>query len=146
MQMIRPGAVPAALAACGILVTVAACRGGGGPPGPAIDVTLSVSPTPATVGVARVLVVVHGSTGAPVNDAEVLVEGDMTHSGMPPSSERAEPAGQGRYVVAAFPLVMAGEWVLTARATVPNGEVGVGRLLLTVVGPPTRRDGGGLIS
>lgn len=144
MQLTRFTAVLAALAVCGVTVAVAACRAGGGPPDPAIDVVVSVSPTPATVGVVRVLVAVHDSAGLPMQDAEVLVQGDMTHPGMPPSLERAEPAGRGRYIVAAFPLAMAGEWLLTARVTAPTGEVGVGRLPITVVGPPSRPEGRGL--
>jgi hypothetical protein len=60
--------------------------------------------------------------GVPLSGAHVAVEGNMTHAGMQPVFVTATEAAPGDYL-ARLEWTMSGEWFLTARATLPGGEV-----------------------
>jgi hypothetical protein len=60
-------------------------------------------------------------SGKPVAGARIEIEGNMSHAGMTPVFAQASETGDGRYH-ATMNLSMAGDWVVTARATLPNGR------------------------
>jgi hypothetical protein len=98
------------------------CRGEmeTGDSGLVLDV--AISPTPPAVGPARLIISLEDSAGAPVDGAEILVEGNMSHAGMVPVVDTAQAEGPGRYGISDFRFTMAGDWVLTLHATLPDGR------------------------
>lgn len=60
-------------------------------------------------------------TGAPIEGAAVAIRGDMNHAGMVPVEAMATEAGEGLYR-ADFEWTMAGEWIITVFATLPDGR------------------------
>jgi hypothetical protein len=87
-----------------------------------VTVQVDVIPHPATVGLAQVAIQLANAAGGPVAGAIVNVEGDMTHPGMAPVFATARETGGGRYQ-AGLELTMAGDWVLTVRAKLPDGRM-----------------------
>lgn len=81
-------------------------------------VELAGDPAVATVPV--VVYVLDGGNG--VSGATVEVTGDMTHAGMMPVQATAAEAGEGMYRADDFAFTMAGDWVLTADVTTPDGR------------------------
>lgn len=120
---------------------LAGCRGEGAVgdtfPG---SVEVSVAPTPPVVGPALVIVRVRGHEGDPVIDADVRLEGTMTHAGMVPVHADAVESGAGNYRVDAFEFTMGGDWILRAHIETPDGPSGVHETNLRVVSGP-RGDG-----
>jgi len=83
---------------------------------------VAISPTPPAVGPARLIITLADTSGAPVDGAEIVVEGNMSHAGMVPVVDTAQAEGPGRYGISDFRFTMAGDWVLTLRATLPDGR------------------------
>ncbi|MBB5234312.1 FixH family protein [Deinococcus budaensis] len=81
------------------------------------EVRLTTQPDPARVGSARMEL-----TLPDVPAAAISLEGNMAHAGMAPVRAQATPTGNGRYVVDAFPLNMAGSWVVTVTARTDDGR------------------------
>lgn len=105
------------------------CRQSSGETGSVIDgaadvtLQLTVEPAPPSVGLARLDVVLLDSAGAPLDGATpVIVRGDMAHAGMRPVLATAIAQGDGRYR-ADFEWTMAGDWIVTVEATLPDGRV-----------------------
>jgi len=86
----------------------------------AID--LLVSPTPATVGEARLLVTVADSSGAPVEADLVRVQATLDDSTA--VSREAAREDPGRYGVDEFPFPRPGDWWLIVRVEGPGGITG----------------------
>lgn len=86
----------------------------------ATSIVIELPDDPA-VGPADVLVRL-AAGGEPVRGAEVEVTGDMTHAGMVPVIATAEEAEPGVYRTDDFAFDMAGDWVLTVEATLPDGR------------------------
>ncbi|MCJ7630290.1 MAG: FixH family protein [Longimicrobiales bacterium] len=99
-----------------------ACRGEMETGDAGLVLELAISPTPPAVGQARLIISLEDSAGAPVDGAEILVEGNMSHAGMAPVVDTAQAEGPGRYGIADFRFKMAGDWVLPLRATLPDGR------------------------
>ncbi len=104
--------VPLALAGC--------TQGGTGNAG-STQVTLTTTPAQPAVGPAQVTVTLKDASGNPIDNAQVAVEGDMTHAGMVPVQANAVGEGSGQYVIKDFSFTMGGDWVLTVSATLPDG-------------------------
>jgi hypothetical protein len=109
------------LAALAASLALGACRGQAAAAAD-VQVSLSLSPTPPAVGATTVSVGLAQANGSPIDGAVVEVEGDMTHAGMAPVSAQAVPTGDGRYATRDFQFTMSGDWVLTVRATLPDGR------------------------
>lgn len=107
-----------------VLLGSFACRGA--PPSetgdPDLSVAVGISPTPPVVGPARILLTLTDSQGRGVPGASIRVEGNMNHAGMVPVVDTAVEEGEGRYAVPAFRFSMAGDWILTVRASLPDGR------------------------
>ena len=88
--------------------------------GAGAEVTLDVAQT--SVGPAQVDVTLRDAGGRAIDGADVQLRGDMTHAGMRPVLTTMESVGDGLYRASDFEFTMAGDWVLTVEATLPNGE------------------------
>ena len=120
--MIARLAVPASGMMLLAMFSLVGCRGDvdAGDPGLVMDVAFS--PTPPAVGPARLIITLRDTSGAPVEGALVVVEGNMSHAGMTPVLDTAEAEGPGAYGVPDFTFTMAGDWFLTVEATLPDGS------------------------
>lgn len=98
------------------------CRGGPDFGDPSLNLELGISPTPPGVGPARLILTLSDTAGQPISGASIRVEGNMSHAGMVPVIDTAEAVGPGSYAVPAFDFGMAGDWVLTIRATLPDSR------------------------
>jgi hypothetical protein len=99
------------------------CRGDAedtGDPGLVLDVAFS--PTPPAVGPARLIITLEDTAGSPVEGAEIVVEGNMSHAGMTPVLDTARAEEPGIYGIPDFEFTMAGDWVLELQATLPDGR------------------------
>jgi hypothetical protein len=83
-------------------------------------VKCDVTPSPPTVGPATLTLTLTGAGQIPITGATVKVEGDMSHPGMAPVFGEASEVGPGIYT-APFRFSMAGDWVITIDATLPDG-------------------------
>jgi len=88
---------------------------------PDISVELTVSPDPATVGPATVVVTLHDADEQAMGGAEMELEGTMTHAGMTPVFADAVETATGQYK-AELEFTMGGDWVIIVRATLPDGR------------------------
>ena len=98
---------------CAVLVGCAQTQAADG------QITLNVAPK--VVGPAQVDVTVVDAQGRPISGATVQLRGDMTHAGMQPVITTLEDLGNGQYHAANFQFTMAGDWVLTVQAELPDG-------------------------
>lgn len=71
------------------------------------------------MGQGEVLLRLSDAAGAPINDARLSLRGDMTHAGMIPLLAEAGTGQDGLYRVP-VEWSMAGEWVLTVEAVLPD--------------------------
>ncbi|MBW3535578.1 MAG: FixH family protein [Gemmatimonadetes bacterium] len=126
---------PALLRAAAPLLawTLAAC----GAEPPPFDVEVRVSPTPATVGPARVLVEVRGHDGEAVRDARVEVR-PVGPEGEAGAGVPAEAGAEGVYVADPVSFPRAGAWTLRVSVTGPAGVRMERDAPIHVVGPPSR--------
>jgi hypothetical protein len=119
MRMAPTKAVFMALA---LPVLLFACRGAPDTGDPSLVLEVAISPTPPAVGPARLIINLRDTAGAPLEGAEVRVEGNMSHAGMVPVLATAQEEAPGIYAVSDFRFTMAGDWILTTRATLPDGR------------------------
>lgn len=61
------------------------------------------------------------AAGQPVNDATLDIKSDMTHAGMVPVLATTTGGADGVYTVP-FAWTMTGDWIVTVRATLPDGR------------------------
>lgn len=135
----RTSLTPFLLVLVALSVALVGCRppeAGGGARAADADVRVRVEAPPDPVvgpDTVRVLVL---ADDAPARDATVEVTGDMTHAGMIPVVADALPDdAPGTYATRDFAYDMAGDWVLTAEVTLPDGRRGFGETTVTVARP-----------
>lgn len=104
-----------------------ACRGDGPEGDPSLILDVSISPTPPAVGSARLIISLQDTAGTPLSDAEIIVEGNMSHAGMVPVLDTARMLAPGQYSIPDFQFTMAGDWILTLTATLPDGRTTTAR-------------------
>ena len=105
-----------------LVFSVFGCRGEAPGADPGLSLVLAISPTPPGVGPARLLITLRDSSGGLIEGARIEVEGNMSHAGMVPVLDTAQAQEPGRYAVPDFRFTMAGDWILTVRATLPDGR------------------------
>ncbi len=131
-----PRAILAPMTSLLAVALLAGCRGEAPPGDPSLVMELGISPTPPGVGPARLIITLEDTAGAPISGADIVVEGNMSHAGMAPVLDTARMESPGRYLVEDFRFTMAGDWVLTLEATLPDGRVTVLREETNVMSPP----------
>ena len=119
LLLLRALAISAAVAT---LFFGSGCRGDVGMGESPYVLDLGISPTPPAVGPARLIISLTDSAGAPVDGAEIVVEGNMSHAGMVPVIDTAQAEDSGRYGISDFTFTMAGDWVLILEASLPDGR------------------------
>ena len=117
----RATAFSMALCAC-LAACLSGCRGEANAGDPELVMELAISPTPPGVGPARLIITLRDTSGAPMDGARILVEGNMSHAGMVPVLDTASADEGGRYYVPEFDFTMAGDWVLILEASLPDGR------------------------
>jgi hypothetical protein len=100
-----------------------------------LELTWTLEPTPAVVGPARLTLSFIDANGDPAEVQSVNVRGDMTHAGMVPVLAQAEGLAQGRFTIA-WEWPMAGEWIFTVEAVLPDGRHAVHEIELSVEAAP----------
>ncbi len=88
------------------------------------DVTLEVelaSQDALQMGQAADIEILLEQHGQPVEGAAIEIEGNMTHAGMEPVHVEAQESAPGQYH-ATLDWTMGGGWVVTVRATLPDGQ------------------------
>jgi hypothetical protein len=89
--------------------------------GIAVDITHEISPQPPRVGPVTITFrITHGSHG-PITGVRIAIEANMSHAGMTPVFAEASEIGDGNYR-ATMNLSMAGDWVVVAHGTLPDGQ------------------------
>ena len=88
---------------------------------PAIVIDHQIAPWPAHVGPALVTLRLTDGNGHPVRGASVMLEGDMSHPGMPPEFDATSEIDAGRYQ-GRLTFTMAGDWVILMHVTLPGGQ------------------------
>ena len=75
-----------------------------------------------TVGKTTLVVTLTDANGQPLSAQKVEVRGDMTHAGMQPVLAESSNGENGMYEI---PLewTMSGDWIVTVKATMPDGAV-----------------------
>jgi hypothetical protein len=120
-----------------LLLLIPGCREEAPPGDSSLLLEVGISPTPPGVGPTRLIISLRDTLGDPVEGADIRVEGNMSHAGMAPVLGTAESQGQGTYVVPDFRFTMAGNWVLTVTATLPDGREARIQKGTDVVGAPS---------
>lgn len=105
-----------------LLLASGGCRGRAPSGDDGLMLEVAISPTPPAVGTAHLSITLRDTTGANLENARIVVRGDMTHAGMTPVVDTAIAEGTGRYAVPDFRFTMAGDWILTLTATLPDGR------------------------
>ena len=138
MNLACPSTAGCSLLALLALLPLGGCREAAPSGDPGLLLELAISPTPPGVGPARLILSLRDTLGNPVEDAEVRVEGNMNHAGMVPVTGTALRRGPGLYVLPDFRFTMAGTWILTVTARLPDGREARTQRDTNVVGPPQR--------
>ena len=100
---------------------------------PDVNMSLAVEPKVPAVGPATLLITLTDADGNPINGAALEIRGDMSHAGMEPVLASAEAGQTGIYEVP-FEWTMAGDWIVTVTATLPDGRTATREFDLTVSG------------
>ena len=86
-----------------------------------LNLDMTIEPAQAAVGPSRLIFSLTDAQGQLIDDAQLKVEGNMTHAGMVPVFAQAEPGQAGRYTVP-FEWTMSGDWVVTVEVTLADGQ------------------------
>jgi hypothetical protein len=106
--------------ACAVVLLVAACHKAG-EPAPTFTIEHQITPQPARVGPAVILLKVTEPSGKALTGAHISLEGNMSHPGMAPVFAKAEESEPGRYQ-AHFEFSMSGDWIVLVHLTLSNGQ------------------------
>ena len=101
---------------CLLCLLVAGCRN---PLSANVTVAFEVT-QPPRVGPATITLRVTDESGQPLSGAHINLEGNMSHAGMVPVFADAVEFEPGRYR-SNIELTMAGDWVISAHLTLPDG-------------------------
>lgn len=86
-----------------------------------INLEMSLEPDQPTVGPATLIFTLTDVEGQPINEANLEIEGNMTHAGMVPVLAQTAAGEAGRYAVP-FEWTMGGDWIVTVQVTLPDGR------------------------
>ena len=89
---------------------------------PGIELNWSIEPDPPTVGRATIHITLVDSTGQLMENADVQLEGNMSHPGMKPILARATETTSGHYS-STIEFTMGGDWFFLVKSTLPDDRV-----------------------
>jgi len=116
------GAHYGALRHLGVLVlcmVLVGCRGGASVAA-GVQMSLEIVNLPATVGETTLQITLRDADGAPIDNAQLDIRGDMNEAGMLPVLRDASESINGVYRVP-FEWTMTGDWFVIVTATLPDG-------------------------
>ena len=99
----------------------------------AVQITMTAIPFPPIIGESRLVIQVVDKMGSPIDDAHLLIKGDMTHAGMTPVLAEVEGGGENGVYTIPFEWTMAGDWVVTVDLGLPDGTKVQERFDMTVL-------------
>ena len=88
---------------------------------PELYVEIEIIPSPPNTGPTLLMIKVTGEQGSDIGDFTIDVRGDMSHAGMTPVIVTEAKGELGTYAVP-FEWTMAGDWILTITAKLPDGR------------------------
>ncbi len=105
-------------------LSVGCSRGGSDAENSADDISieLNVTPDPPQVGPAVIDVTLLDADGEPIDDADLKIEGNMSHAGMEPVNAYIAGGSEGHYISKDFEFTMGGDWVITVTGTTSDGR------------------------
>jgi len=103
-------------------LSVTACRARRGATVPDVQIDLQLPPPVVQEAPGVVTATLTDANGAPISGGDVVLRGDMTHAGMQPVITPMREVGHGRYQTDRFQFTMAGDWIVTVEATLPDGR------------------------
>ena len=98
-----------------------------------VNMALAVRPPAPAVGQATLLITLTDTADDPINGAVLEIRGDMVHAGMEPVLASVDAGQNGIYEVP-FEWTMAGDWIVTVTASLPDGRTVTREFDLTVSG------------
>ena len=108
-----------------LMLTFFAGCGADNEPAPGADLQISLIPAPGGLAGDYLQVQLADAAGVPITDAQVALEGNMTHAGMVPVivsavTDAADGSGDGIYQLP-FQFTMLGDWIITVAVTLADG-------------------------
>lgn len=97
------------------------------------DVQIDLRAESLMTGETNLYITLTDQNGQPAPARKVEVRGDMTHAGMQPELAETEEGTAGVYQVP-MTWTMGGDWIVTVKATMPDGAVAEKRFNLNVSG------------
>ena len=97
------------------------------------QISLTAIPFPAAVGETRLVIQITDLAGQPLSDAALFIKADMTHAGMVPVIAEAEGGDEDGYYNVPFEWTMAGDWIVSVEAVLPDGSRAKERFELSVL-------------
>jgi hypothetical protein len=85
-----------------------------------VQMSLEIVNLPATVGETTLQITLRDADGAPIDNAQLDIRGDMNEAGMLPVLRDASESINGVYRVP-FEWTMTGDWFVIVTATLPDG-------------------------
>jgi hypothetical protein len=89
---------------------------------PELVVEIQVIPAPPTTGASLLMIQISNGQDAGAGDFSIDVRGDMSHAGMTPVIVNQVKGEEGTFAVP-FEWTMAGDWVITISAIMPDGRL-----------------------
>ncbi len=81
-----------------------------------------IKPDPPTVGMATINIIMRDSTNQLITDADLRLEGNMSHPGMKPVLATAKEVKPGQYS-AEIEFTMGGDWFILIESMLPDDRV-----------------------
>jgi hypothetical protein len=88
---------------------------------PAVAIEYEISPRPARVGPATIVLRLKDAGGKSIPGARITLEADMAHPGMSPVFGEAKEIGAGQYK-GNLEFAMAGDWAVLVHVTLADGQ------------------------
>jgi hypothetical protein len=88
---------------------------------PELKVEMQIIPSPPNTGSTLLMIKIVGEEGVEIGDFMIDVRGDMSHAGMTPVIVTEAKGELGTYAVP-FEWTMAGDWIITISAKLPDGR------------------------
>ncbi len=108
-----------------VLLTLLAACGADEPSAPGAELQITLDPAPGGLAGDYLRVHLADAAGAPITDAQVALEGNMSHAGMAPVfadavRDDADGSSDGSYQLP-FQFTMLGDWIITVNITLADG-------------------------
>jgi hypothetical protein len=87
-----------------------------------LSVEIEINPSPPKLGPAILIIRIFGENGADPGAFSLDIRADMSHAGMKPVLVDAASGQDGNYTVP-FEWTMAGDWILSISASLPDGRI-----------------------